>query len=321
MEPILDITAAPVELDAPTSDLEIPCELSVLAQKRELFAVDNYFREAWWDLAPLHQALSRLAVIVFKPDALVGRRIVPCLRLLGEHGYTILAGRVFRYDRHLIRETWRYQFNIASRERIEVVDRLLTATPSLLVVIGECESGEVPASVRLGSLKGPSEPSLRRAGEIRHELGVLTSLFNFIHTSDEPLDVVREIGVALDLDTRRSLVAEIATWRDSARAVVALASELEAVHDAHDLDRDRALERLSRSDDDRVRRGARRARAGDASAWREILAAVPCTELWDALSVATASIECNVPGLQALLPSVAGHSGLRAWRDRRGSRA
>ena len=97
---------------------------------------------------------------MYNPDALVGRRIAPCLRLLLVHGFRVLSGAVFTYNRHLIRETWRYQFNLATPDRIAVVDTLLPATPSLLVVLrDERAGGDPPAAVRLGDLKGPSEPS------------------------------------------------------------------------------------------------------------------------------------------------------------------
>lgn len=317
-EPDLETSVATDTRDAAAaiSDVEVPQGLTVLERKRELFAIDNYFREAWWDLASVQRLLHRLAVVVFKPDAVVGRRIAPCLRLLHDHGYTILGACSFRYTRHLIRETWRYQFNIASRDRIAVVDRLLTSTPSLLVVIGDRGAGELPASVRLGALKGPSEPSLRRAGEIRYELGVLTTLFNFIHTSDEPLDVVREIGVALDPLDRQTLAANIGAWADASASTLKLAGRLEARHAAHDLDRDRSLERLSRHADRDVRDGVQRVRDGDPDAWRTIFDAVPRVAEWDALSVATASIDCNVVGLQAVLPTIAGEGAVTAWRER-----
>jgi nucleoside diphosphate kinase len=303
------------DMAKPVSDIEIPRGLTAVELKRAFFSIDNYFREAWWDLAPIRSYLERLAVVVFKPDAVVGRRIEPCLHLLHQHGYRILSGHIFHYSRHAIRETWRYQFNIASRERIEVVDRLLTATPSLLIVIGDDEAQELPASIRLGALKGPSDPSLRRPGEIRHELGVLTTLFNFIHTSDEPLDVVREIGVALDGPYRRALAADVGSWIDSSEYVLGLTRQLDAAHPAHDLGRDEALDRLRHHNDDTIRESVQQIRKGDVGAWRKIFSAIPRVDIWDALSIATACIECNVPGLTAVLPSIAGDSGIRAWQD------
>lgn len=299
------------------TDVRIATGLSLLPAKRELFALDTHFREAWPDLEPARPLLHRLALVVFKPDALVGRRIGPCLELLGEHGFRVAAARTFTYDRLSIRETWRYQFNIASRDRIDVVDVLLTVAPSLLVVLrDERPLDGCPASVRLGSLKGPSEPALRRAGQLRYELGVLTTLFNFVHTSDEPADIVRELGVLLGADERRQLAEELCGGHDRTAQALRMAAELEARHPAHDLDCAAALARLEAAPQEAVRRSAQAARERRPGAWRELLAAIPMVDPWDALAVATATIDCNVPGLEPMVEGVAGDAWVRRWQAR-----
>jgi len=293
--------------------VEVGEQLTLLPDKRRLFAIDTYFREAYTELGSAETELRHAAVVVFKPDALAGRRIAPCLELLRAHGFRPVAARTFTYDRLLIRETWRYQFNVASDDRIDVVDLLLTAAPSLMTLLwDERPVGGCPASVRLGALKGPSDPALRSPGQLRYELGVVTALFNFIHTPDEPADVVRDLGLLLDRADRRRLVDELRARRDRASELRELVAALERAQPPHDLDCERSLERLRRSPDPAVQRAAAVV-TRDRARWRELLPLLSRIDRWDLLSIATACIECNVPGLQPVVASVAGDAWARRW--------
>lgn len=304
---------APARTSRRLAAVEVGERLTLLPDKRRLFAVDTYFREAYTDLCDDLALLRRAALVVLKPDALVGRRIVPCLELLRGHGFRPVAARTFAYDRLLIRETWRYQFNVASDDRIDVVDLLLTASPSLMVLLWDERPREAcPASVRLGALKGPSDPQLRRPGQLRHELGVVTALFNFVHTSDEPADVVRDLGLLLDRADRRRLLAELHAQRDGSAELRGCIDALQAAHPAHDLDCERSLDRLRHAPDAGVRRAAE-AVARDRARWRELLPLGDRIDRWDLLSIATAAIECNVPGVEPVVASVAGEQWARRW--------
>ena len=82
-------------------------EFSRLPEKRELYAVDPYYREgwedmleAWGDSALCARRLKRIAPIIFRPDAVVTRSIPRALALLSERGFTPIAARRFRYNRH-----------------------------------------------------------------------------------------------------------------------------------------------------------------------------------------------------------------------------
>ena len=55
---------------------------------------------------------------------------------------------------------------------------------------------DVPASVELTGLKGPTDPDARAPGQLRHLLGRYSYLLNLVHTPDEPADVLRELGAA-----------------------------------------------------------------------------------------------------------------------------
>ncbi|GII65318.1 hypothetical protein Skr01_54030 [Sphaerisporangium krabiense] len=307
-----------------TSDVpeEYCAALTRAAVKAELYRTDPYFRHGAFR-TDVGDALATTFVVA-KPDAVAGRRIPPVLEFLDENGFAVVAAARFRFTPLLTREVWRYQFNIASWARAEVVDLLLPAGDSLLLILRDTlpatlpatKRGPLPAACRLAALKGAADPRSRRGDNLRTRLGGPTTLFNFVHTADEPADVVRELAL-LELATGAPLIAT--ARRTGPVPDAELSAAVQALHDAcpaHDLDARASLRRLAACPDERVARLARRALDGDPSAgWSALLdlfpgRTPPAPLLWDVLSVATGQIESNVPGLAPQIPTVAAHTWL-----------
>jgi hypothetical protein len=78
---------------------------------------------------------------------------------------------------------------------------------SLLVLLRDDHAiRRVPASVRLQMLKGPSFPQRQAKHHLRRVLRSWSRLLKFIHTPDEPVDLLREIGILFDEVGRRTLM-------------------------------------------------------------------------------------------------------------------
>jgi len=183
-----------------------------------------YFRESWRDLEALAgNAAGRLAeehaLILFKPDGLAAGIVEPALAILAEQGFAPAAGAVVRLDRQTTRWLWLYRFNVATVDRVWLHDRINEASPSLVVVLRDERAGTpgaLPGTVRLTDCKGPSRPERRRRDQLRSRLGVDDRLLNYVHTSDEPADLVRELGVLLAPAERRALLGRLLdpdSWR------------------------------------------------------------------------------------------------------------
>src|SRR5687767_6770495 len=119
----------------------IHSSLSCSGDKRNLFAIDPFFREAWedvlqfWSSTDAIYKLHQIASIVYRPDAIVTRGVERAMRATSELGFTPVACNEFRFDRLSIRECWRYQLNAATFDRIEVMDLIMPTTISLYVVL------------------------------------------------------------------------------------------------------------------------------------------------------------------------------------------
>ncbi|MFI5496834.1 hypothetical protein [Actinoplanes sp. NPDC051859] len=258
--------------------------------------------------------------VVLKPDAVVGRRGPDVLDVLYEQGWHPRAATTIRFDPLLTRELWRYQFNAASVARIAVVDHLLGSGDSLLVLLADTERPDwLPASVRLTQAKGSAEPARARAGDLRARIGRVNGLFNFVHGPDEPVDVLREL----------QLFSYHAGWSwcadaladpagvDTTAAAVETRQLLDALHEgspAHDLDARAGLDRLAAADHGLwTRLAVRHPRAVDR--WLDALSAESLPDgsaRWDVLSVVTAAIDCNEPGVRPLVHTAT----VDDWRTR-----
>jgi nucleoside diphosphate kinase len=291
--------------------------------KLDLYATDTYFLESWEDLHTVRDqvrlpSISRLAALTLKPDAIVGRMLLPTIAWLAENDFVIVAAERFEFDRHLIRGIWQYSWNAASRGRKELVDLLLSATPSLFLAL----RGPEEASLWLSRNKGPANPDDRRPGQLRSHLGAFSTLLNFVHTSDEPADFIRELGVYFPASRRRRIYRSMGLGSSTSEAVQ-LARQLETEYAAHDLSQRASVERIraacTSADDAEEGNHAGLIRllaeieGGSRPDWR--LLSRLCQESgftpdpWDLLTVATYLVggdECDlepvVPGVSTMSP-------------------
>jgi len=231
--------------------VRVPQCMSRSSRKRILYSVDAYFIEGWEEaLYHLGQEaethLRDKALIVFKPEAVVGRRIRSALSFLHQRGFRPMYWHRFRYSRDTIRVAWQYQLNIATRQRLRLVDLLETSTDSLCVLFKLEDVGATSGSACevLSELKGPADPSKRSSHHLRTALGLNALLINYVHSADEPADLVREVAVYVSTTARQELWQAL---RDGTAAPEGLEAHVDALENetlAHDLDFQRSLDRL-----------------------------------------------------------------------------
>lgn len=193
-------------------------ELSAVARKAELFPSESYFREAYADLMTNGKAdfmAQRTLAITLKPETLVSGRASLVLDYLREKSFDPFLARVFSHSRCSIREIWRYQWNIATLERLEVMERLMCDWASVWILAWDLSNpppraGWLPATVRFRELKGSAVPEFQKPGQLRTLLDGGNRTLTFVHAADEPIDVVRELGIQFAHSDR---LAIIESWR------------------------------------------------------------------------------------------------------------
>lgn len=189
--------------------------LTVMPEKKTFYSRDVYFREAWSDARKVFgentvSFLQNIAVLVFKPDAFMARKCQAALDYLQRQNFTPITWREFRYNHWTMREDWRYQLNQFSLDRIFLNEKLLTSDDCTMVVFRDnSQKRELPGTVRLQSLKGSSLPELHKPEQLRAILKSHNRLFKFVHTTDEPADIIRESGILFSSEERHNFFQEI----------------------------------------------------------------------------------------------------------------
>lgn len=192
-------------------------KLSALPAKWRAYAEDPFFRECWDDCvrvlgAGAFAALQGTALVLFKPEARFHETYARTVSFLQRRGFAAIDGRAVRVDYWSCRELWRYQWGELGISRIRACEFLMRLDESFLVLLHDRSAERtLPASVRLSSVKGTTA---REPGSLRELLGGRGAILTYVHTSDEPADVVRELGVLLETEVRRSFleaIREVAT--------------------------------------------------------------------------------------------------------------
>ena len=211
--------------------VQVPLFCTRNQKKRDLYAIDPYFREGYESAFEIFgDQLKNIALqssaIVFKPDAIVNRKILETIKFLVKKEFTPIAYKTFTYNRHSIREDWRYQYNVATRNRIRAVDYLLQTSPSLVVFFKKKPKIYNNACEEMTKLKGHSNPKYRKIDDIRYQLKSINSLLNYIHTCDEPADLFRSLGLYFDDIERIDLLDDIKlmgnVWQNLNKVVTTL---------------------------------------------------------------------------------------------------
>ncbi len=299
--------------------------LSRHQRKAELYAGEPRVAAAWADFRArwgedAESAVARLAVVVLKPEAVVRRAGPTVVGYLAAHGFAPVAWRPLELGPERCRTLWRYQWNKASADRVDLHLEVASLSPWFMIVFRDEEPVPgLPASVRLWGLKGQTDERLRDPGQLRSAIGMQNRMLGFVHTPDEPLDIVREQGILVEPGARRDWLREVADGLDRERpgeAVAALAA-FDRDLPRHGIDREEVLARQSASSAPQRAELAAAVRAGERRSLAQVREAFgepeDATAAWDRVVLAAWLIEHDRAGVAAIVDAGEFAAMRRAW--------
>jgi nucleoside diphosphate kinase len=236
-------------------------------RKRSLYLDDPYY---WEGLAAFRdglaacpradrsadETLSSVTFLLVKPESIAGGRSGQILDFVQAAGFQVTGIWPIRMGRHEARNLWRYSLNSVPIAHIRALEMLVSAGPLFLLglrlgpVPGQSAGGP-SAAERLNEVKGTSS-SPGTPGTLRHQLGCPALMLNFVHTPDEPADVLRELSVLCEAGLLGRVVRELiaatgwspARFDAKAREAAATLATQSAQSPSHDLDTQASLKRL-----------------------------------------------------------------------------
>ncbi|OAB55247.1 hypothetical protein AY600_08770 [Phormidium willei BDU 130791] len=296
-------------------------------RKRELFSREAAFREAWATFpdifhSQVQRLLHRTATIVLKPEAIAGRRLDAVLTVLRREGFVPLVARPLLLSQPMACALWQYQWNKATVDRIRLHLYVAQRCSSLFIIL-EDQKPEliIPASVRLWGLKGPTDERRREPYHLRSAIGMKNRMIGFVHTADEPADIVREQGLFFDENERTALWLEAAAALGSDRtsAVRRVGRLLEGQTPAHSIDISEVAERLRQRGDHQTHQLLQALEFGENWTLREIATQFGdlCDEAarWDFVTLAAELIAHDLPHAEPILSAMVLEQVRRKWMD------
>jgi len=188
-----------------------------------LLAVAGLIRSGLDDIS----MLSRMTYVLFKPDSFYEKKAMVALQFFIDHGYRIHRYETLTLSEQQVFSLWRYQWNRATTTRMKASVVIATCGPSVVACLRSTDDAKttVPASVRLWASKGSAFIENRRDDSLRARLGVNGRYFGYVHIPDEPIDVVRELGIVLGVSKAKAWLSAIESHHDE-NAAPALVTEL-----------------------------------------------------------------------------------------------
>lgn len=133
---------------------------------------------------------------LFSPLCVASGRVPRAVVWLRTAGFEVPYVRSLRLRREHVLGLWAHLIPRLPRRRVDVVTESLTAGPSALVGL-RYPAGEVSAAEHLSAIKGSADPTRRRVGSLRSQLGAPNLLTSLVHTPDSPEELLRELRVLL----------------------------------------------------------------------------------------------------------------------------
>lgn len=192
--------------------------LSCFQEKLECYTTDRYFLDGWATLFDLCQRgefaleqLWSLGSVLFKADSILRGNGLRGIRILEDNGFRIRAVRAVQFSDERVDLLWHYSLGRHSHSRVKLLKRLQALSPSLyLIVEPSNDESHLPCSVRITEFKGQTELTKRHKSTLRYLMGdPQSAFFNFVHTADEPADLVRELGLLFDASQREAITRDI----------------------------------------------------------------------------------------------------------------
>lgn len=144
--------------------------------------------------------LYRYGLAIIKPEAIMLGKVNNILSIIKTAGFEIVYVSQKKLTEEQTNQMWKYSWKNASIERILINQKLFSVCFSIILILRYKFNLKMSACEILTDLKGPSNPEKRKSYQIRSLIKPLNLILNYIHTSDEIVDFLREIGILFSWD-------------------------------------------------------------------------------------------------------------------------
>lgn len=163
------------------------------------FRITTNLAQLYWS-NQWKQKLNKFGLLIIKPEAIMMNKVKDILNIVTKSDFEIIYYSHKKLTETQVFEMWKFGWKDASIERILINQKLFSICNSIILVLRYEKSSEFSASEIITDLKGPSLPDRRKPYQIRSQIKPLNYILNYVHTSDETADYLRELGILFEWD-------------------------------------------------------------------------------------------------------------------------
>lgn len=142
--------------------------------------------------------LQRYGLLLIKPETILLGKTQSIFSILRASEYELVYFLYKKICPTCISEMWRFSWVNSSLERIFVNQKLLSTYKSLILILRTRVLGKKTTCELLTDLKGSANEGERKPYQIREKIKPINYILNYVHTSDDQYDFLRELGILLD---------------------------------------------------------------------------------------------------------------------------
>lgn len=151
-----------------------------------------YWSDQW------EQKLNKFGLLLIKPEAIMMNKVKDILNIVTKSNFEIIYYSHKKLTEAQVFEMWKFGWKDASIERILINQKLFSICNSIILVLRYEKVSNFSACEIATDLKGPSLPDKRKPYQIRSQIEPLNYILNYVHTSDETADYLRELGILFE---------------------------------------------------------------------------------------------------------------------------
>ena len=144
--------------------------------------------------------LYKYGLMLIKPEAIIMGKAYEIFTILHAAGFELIYLVHKNLDATRVSEMWKFSWQNSSLEHILLNQKLFSVYDSLILILRLQNSGTKSACKMLTDLKGSALESKRKPHQIRWKIRPINYMLNYVHTSDDSNDFLREIGILLNWD-------------------------------------------------------------------------------------------------------------------------
>lgn len=153
--------------------------------------------EIYWSQQNISE-LHKYGLMLIKPETILIGKALTIFSMLQSYEFEVVYFLQKKICPTCISEMWKFSWINASLERIFINQKLFSTYESLILILRVRTPSEKSACELLTDLKGSANACERKPYQIREKIKPINYILNYVHTSDDQHDFLREIGILLD---------------------------------------------------------------------------------------------------------------------------